>query len=179
MFSTKVLQPIIFLGQFIKDRSLPFIRENSKIQAQAIFMIFSVGIGIWFINHEHTELAEVKNVLFSADWRLVFLRILLTSVYILLQGLMYTASFSAIRHRISLLSALVLFLKRNLISIFLPAGGVSSLTFFTGAIEKKGITKSQIHFASTIYGFVGILSVIVVAVPIFVYSLFAYSYAAN
>ena len=33
------------------------------------------------------------------------------------------------------------------------------------------ITKSQIHFASSVYGFVGILSVIVVAIPIFIYYL--------
>ena len=170
MFSTKAIQPFVFIGQFIKDRSLPFIRENSKLLAQAIFTIFSIGIGIWFINHEHTELAEVKRVLFNADWKFVLAGILLTVVYILLQGLMYTASFASIRHRISLLSAVVLFLKRNLISIFLPAGGISSLAFFTDEIEKKGITKSQIHFASTVYGFVGILSVIVVAVPIFIYS---------
>jgi len=173
MFSAKTTRPFIFIGQFIKDRSLPFFRENSKILAQAVFMIFSIGLGIWFINHEHTELAEVKRVLLSADWKFVFAGILLTVVYILLQGLMYTASFAAIRHRISLFRAIILFLKRNLISIFLPAGGISSLAFFTGEIEKKGITKSQINFASTIYGFVGILSVIIVAVPIFIYSLFA------
>ena len=141
--------------------------------AQAIFTILSIGIGIWFINHEHTELAEVKQVLFTADWKFVLAGILMTLVYIILQGLMYVASFSAIRHPISLLSATILFLKRNLISIFLPAGGISSLAFFTGEIEKKGITKSQIHFASSVYGFVGILSVIVVAIPIFIYALIA------
>ena len=171
MFSTKSNRPFHFIGRFFKERSLPFIRENSKMLSQAIFTIFSISIGIWFINHEHTQLVEVKRVLFTADWKYVFAGILLTVVYILLQGMMYVASFASIRHRISLITAVILFLKRNLISIFLPAGGISSLAFFTGEIEKKGITKSQIHFASTIYGFVGILSVIVVAVPIFIYSL--------
>lgn len=160
-----------FLGRFIKERSLPFILENSKLMAQAIFTIFSIGLAIWFINHGHTELVEVKNVLLNADWKFVLVGILLTITYIVLQGLMYVASFASIRHRIPLISAVVLFLKRNLISIFLPAGGISSLAFFTGEIEKKGITKSQIHFASSVYGFVGILSVIVVAIPIFIYSL--------
>ncbi len=171
MFLTKANRPFVVVGQFIKERSLPFFRENSKLLAQAIFTIFSIGVGIWFINHEHTELAEVKRVLFDADWRFVLAGIFLTVVYIVLQGLMYVASFASIRHRIPLITAIVLFLKRNLISIFLPAGGISSLAFFTGEIEKKGITKSQIHFASAVYGFVGILSVIVVAVPIFIYSL--------
>ena len=134
--------------------------------AQAIFTIFSIDLGIWFINHEHTELAEVKRVLLDADWVYVLAGIILTVVCISLQGLMYVASYASIRHRIPLITAIVLFLKRNLISIFLPAGGISLLAFFTGEIEKKGITKSQIHFASAVYGFVGILSVIVVAVPI-------------
>jgi phosphatidylglycerol lysyltransferase len=171
MFSKKLNRFFISIGHFIRDRSLPFILENGKMLAQAIFTIFSIGVGIWFINHEHTQLTEVKRVLLDADWKYVIAGILLSAVYIILQGLMYVASFASIRHRIPLISAVVLFLKRNLISIFLPAGGISSLAFFTGEIEKKGITKSQIHFASTIYGFVGILSVIVVAIPIFIYSL--------
>ena len=170
MFLTKVKRPFLFVGQFIKEQSLPFILENSKLFAQAIFTILSIGIGIWFIKSEHTELAEVNRILFTASLKYVLLGIFLTFVYITLQGLMYVASFASIRHRISLLSAIILFLKRNLISIFLPAGGISSLAFFTGEIEKKGITKSQIHFASSVYGFVGILSVIIVAIPIFIYS---------
>ena len=173
MIWNKIKRPFQNVGFFLKEHSLPFILENSKLVAQAIFTILSIGIGIWFINHEHTELAEVKQVLFTADWKFVLAGILMTLVYIILQGLMYVASFSAIRHPISLLSATILFLKRNLISIFLPAGGISSLAFFTGEIEKKGITKSQIHFASSVYGFVGILSVIVVAIPIFIYALIA------
>lgn len=173
MFSTKVKRPFLFIGQFLKERSLPFILENSKLLAQAIFTILSIGVGIWFIIHEHTQLVEVKHLLLTANWQFVLAGITLTMGYILLQGLMYVASFASIRHRISLISAVVLFLKRNLISIFLPAGGISSLAFFTDEIEKKGITKSQIHFASTVYGFVGILSVIVVAIPIFIYSLIA------
>ncbi len=171
MFLTKANRPLLVIGQFIKERSLPFFRENSKMLAQAIFTIFSIGVGIWFIIHEHTELSEVKRVLFDADWQFVLVGVLLTVVYITLQGLMYVASFASIRHRIPLITSIVLFLKRNLISIFLPAGGISSLAFFTDEIEKKGITKSQIHFASAVYGFVGILSVIVVAVPIFIYFL--------
>jgi len=171
MFLTKANKPFVVIGQFIKERSLPFFRENSKLLVQSIFTIFFIGLGFWFINHEHTELSQVKSMLFAADWKFVVAGIFLTVVYISLQGLMYVASFASIRHRIPLLTAIVLFLKRNLISIFLPAGGISSLAFFTGEIEKKGITKSQIHFASAVYGFVGILSVIVVAVPIFIYSL--------
>ena len=56
-------------------------------------------------------------------------------------------------------------------SFFLPAGGISSLAFFTDGLQKQGIKKSQIHFASSIYGFVGILSVVIVAIPVFIFSM--------
>ena len=171
MFLKKIKRYIFLFLKFLKERSLSFLVENSKMLAQAIFTILSIGIGIWFISHEQTELVEVRHVLGSASWSLVLLGIILTGLYIVLQGLMYVASFASIRHRIPLGIAIVLFLKRNLISIFLPAGGISSLAFFTGDIEEKGLTKSQIHFASSIYGFVGILSVVLVAVPLFIYSL--------
>ena len=173
MLFAQLNSPFHNIVRFVKNRSLPFILENGKLLAQAILTVFSIGIGIWFINHEHTELIEVKHVLGSADWRYVIFGILLAIGYIILQGLMYVASFASVRQRIPLTTAVILFLKRNLISVFLPAGGISSLAFFTGNIEKRGITKSQIHFASTIYAFVGILSVVLVAIPIFIFSMVA------
>jgi phosphatidylglycerol lysyltransferase len=147
------------------------LRENKKIILQFIFTLFFIAIGIWFIQHERSELVQVKDVLHSARWEWVMMGIFLTIVYILLQGLMYVFAFAATRHRVSLPDSTLLFIKRNLISVFLPAGGVSSLAFFTGAIEKKGIKNTQIHFASSIYGFIGILSVIIVAVPAFLYAI--------
>ncbi|HYK75913.1 MAG TPA: phosphatidylglycerol lysyltransferase domain-containing protein, partial [Daejeonella sp.] len=53
-----------------------------------------------------------------------------------------------------------------LLSVFLPAGGFSSLAFFTKRIESRGISLSRIHLASTIYAFCGILSVVLVAIPV-------------
>ena len=84
MIWTKIKRPFLNFGLFLKDQSLPFILENSKLLAQAIFTILSIGIGIWFINHEHTELAEVKQVLFTADWKFVLAGIWMTLVYIIL-----------------------------------------------------------------------------------------------
>ncbi|MFY9151260.1 MAG: phosphatidylglycerol lysyltransferase domain-containing protein [Prolixibacteraceae bacterium] len=159
------------LPPFITRQATPFIRENKKIIVQFIFTLFFIAIGVWFIEHERTELSEVKSVLKTANWIWITSGILLSAVYILLQGQMYVYSFASVRIKISLFDATILFLKRNLISIFLPAGGISSLAFFTKTIEKKGIQKSQIHFASSVYGFIGILSVIIVAVPAFIYAL--------
>jgi phosphatidylglycerol lysyltransferase len=69
----------------------------------------------------------------------------------------------------SLKDGLKLFLKRNLISVFLPGGGVTSLAFFNQEIERKGVSKTRINFASYIYAVVGIASLALVAFPVLVY----------
>ena len=155
----------------LKERISPFLQENGKIIAQSIFTLFFFAIGIWFIRHERAELVEIKHSLASASWQWILLGIGITVVYILLQGQMYVFSFASAYKRVSLIDSTILFIKRNLISVFLPAGGISSLAFFTGAVESKGIKKSQIHFASSIYAFTGILSVVIVAVPVFIYAI--------
>ena len=83
---------------------------------------------------------------------------------------MYVTSFASIELKLKLWDAIILFLKRNFISVFLPAGAVSSLAFFSNEIEKKGITRTQVYFASSIYAFVGILSVVIVAIPAFLFA---------
>jgi phosphatidylglycerol lysyltransferase len=171
MIHLKRFNPFFAVQRIFSEQNLSFLRENRKLFTQSIVTILSIGLGAWFISNEKNELARVSTVLFSAQWQLVLLGIGITVCYIILQGQMYVASFASIRHRISLWSAIILFLKRNLISVFLPAGGVSSLAFFTGDIEKKGIKKSQINFASMVYGFVGILSIVVVGIPVFIYAL--------
>ncbi len=156
---------------FVTQKGIPYLRDNAKIIGQFILTIFFVGVGIWFIEHERAELGRVKELLVTSLWEWVAGGIVLTLAYIAIQGLMYVASFAAISSRVSLYDAMILFLKRNFVSIFLPAGGISSLAFFTGDLTKKGVSKSQIHFASSIYAFVGILSVVVVAIPAFGFSL--------
>ena len=164
----KILKPVNYL---IKEKSIPFLTENRRLIAQFILTALFFALGIWFLKHEQAELSEVKTSLINSTWIWILAGIGMTAMYIALQGFMYVTSFSAIQCRIGLKDTVLLFLKRNLISVFLPAGGVSSLVFFTTPIENKGLTKSQIHYASTIYGFVGILSVIIVAIPAFIYAL--------
>ncbi len=150
----------------------PLLRESGKIIFQFLLTAIFIGIGIWFIRNQHAEIYDVKKTLVTSDIWWVLLGIVFTALFVLLQGLMYVFSFASLGQKISIYDSVILYLKRNLISIFLPMGGVASLAFFTGDIEKRGISKSQIHFASSIYGFVSILSVIFVAVPAFIYALF-------
>ena len=166
-------------NKFIKSLKIPFNKENRNIVMQFIIAALFIGIGIWFVKHEKTELFQIKSTLTSATLLWVFAGIFVTALYFILQGLLYVASFSAINAKIGLKEAVILFLKRNFISVFLPAGGFSSLAFFTNSVEEKGNTKVQIYLASTIYAFIGIVSVVLVAIPVFIYAVINGSLGAS
>ena len=150
----------------------PSLKSNTKIIAQFALTSLFIALGVVFIKNEHSEIINVKNVLTSANLWWLLAGVISTVLYIFLQGQMYVYSFASVRLKVSLGDATRLFIKRNFVSVFLPAGGISSLAFFTNSISDKSIKKSQIHFASSIYGFVGILTVVVVAIPAFIYSNF-------
>ncbi|HMI03268.1 MAG TPA: phosphatidylglycerol lysyltransferase domain-containing protein [Pedobacter sp.] len=150
----------------------PFFREHGKIIGSFIFTLFFIALSVWFIKHEQGELHKVRQLMVRADWLWISLGIALSVAYVFIHGMMYRASFAAVGSEISVGDGALLYLKRNFVSVFLPAGGVSSLAFFSGDIEKKGVPQSQINFASSIYGFVGILSVVVIAIPVFIYAIF-------
>lgn len=154
---------------FFMEKALVIFQENRKIIIQFIFTALFIYLAAWFISHERAELSSVRNILLQANLCWVFAGLGLVIIYILLQGLMYIASYASIGSQINLWDAIILFLKRNFISIFLPAGGVSSMLFFSRDIEKKGVSKSQVYFASSVYAFVGIVSVVIVAIPSFMF----------
>jgi phosphatidylglycerol lysyltransferase len=144
----------------------------NKFFLQLILAIFMIGMAIFFISHEHLEVVKIREQLIACNVWYVLLGLFFTVVYMLLMGLMYVHCFKAIGKKITLKSAVRLYLKRNLVSVFLPAGGFSSLLFFSKEVEEEGASKSQIHLASTLFGFISILSVVVVAIPILGFALF-------
>lgn len=138
----------------------------NKFFWQFFLAIFMLGTTVFFIREQHVEVLEIREQLNTAVPGYIAVGILLTLLYIIAQGQMYVYSFKALNVHIGLYNAIILFLKRNLISIFLPAGGFSSLVFFTKGIEEEGISKSKIHLSSTLFAFCGILSVLIVAIPV-------------
>ncbi len=159
------------------NKSRTFISKllYNKFLWQLIFALFLIGMAIFFIRHENLELSQIGDKLGESNPWYVSLGLVLTCVYIIFQGEMYVHSFKSMGINIPLKVALRLFLKRNFISIFLPAGGFSSLAFFTSEVEDKGASKSQIHLASTLFAFFSILSVVIISLPIFGYALFSFS----
>jgi len=158
------------LKTFFKDKVFIFLNDNARIITQFLFTALFMILAAWFIFHQKHELNSVRQVLADANNYWILAGLALVLFYIFIQGIMYVTSFASIDVRIGIWDAIILFLKRNFISVFLPAGAVSSLAFFSKEIEKKGITKSQVYFASSIYAFVGILSVVIVAIPAFLFA---------
>jgi phosphatidylglycerol lysyltransferase len=154
---------------FFNDKVFIFLNENAKLITQFLFTALFIILAAWFTFHQKHELLSVRNILSDANKYWIIAGLGLVIFYIFIQGAMYVTSFASIDTKLNLWDAIILFLKRNFISVFLPAGAVSSLAFFSNEIEKKGITKTQVYFASSIYAFVGILSVVIVAIPAFLF----------
>lgn len=143
-------------------------RKSTKPLWQIALAVLMILMSIYFIKNEHLEIAQIKSTLQNVNGFYLTLGLVVTGIYFLFQALMYVFSFRTAGVKIGIASTLPLFLKRNLISIFLPAGGFSSLMFFTRPLTQKGISNSEIHYGSYIYGLIGILSVIVVAFPLLI-----------
>lgn len=137
----------------------------NKFFWQLVLAAFMLGMAAFFIKNEHIELVQIWGQLATSHPGYILLGIVLTGVYIALQGQMYVHSFKALGNPIPLSAGTRLFLKRNLVSVFLPAGGFSSLAFFAKDVEHYGPTRSQIHLASTLFAFCSLLSVVIVGLP--------------
>jgi phosphatidylglycerol lysyltransferase len=149
-----------------------FFTENKRIIVRGLVGMICMIMAVWFARHEQAEVRKVYGLIQAAEPSYILLGIFFTALYILLQGLMYQASFKSLGKNIDFLNLTELFLRRNFISVFLPAGGISSLAFFTSGIHKKGVTKTEIHLASSIYAVCGIISVFVMAIPAVIWLLF-------
>jgi phosphatidylglycerol lysyltransferase len=159
----------ISIRNFFKEKVFIFLNENARLITKFLFTALFIILAAWFTFHQKRELFHVRNLLSEANRYWVITGLALVLFYIFIQGAMYVTSFASINTKLKLWDAIILFLKRNFISVFLPAGAVSSLAFFSNEIEKRGITRTQVYFASSIYAFVGILSVVIVAIPAFVF----------
>ena len=151
-------------------RFINSVIQNQRIILQIAIGLLFVGLGIFFFRHEIGELSNVRKTLASANPLWVIWGLLLIVAFVFVQGMMYQQSFRAIHERIQLRTGINLYLKRNLISVFLPAGMLTNMLFFNESVEQKdGVSKTQIYFASSIFSICSILSGIVVGIPALVW----------
>lgn len=151
-------------------KSIPSL-FHKQLFWQLILSLLMIGMAIFFIKNENIEFVTIKNKFSSLNLFFVFIGSLFTLLYIFLQGLMYVYSFKALYVTITIKKAIILFLKRNLLSVFLPAGGLSSLAFFSKDVENKRITSTQVYLSSGLFGITGILSVLIIGLPGLYYAL--------
>jgi phosphatidylglycerol lysyltransferase len=137
-----------------------------KLHWKELLAVLFILLAIYFFRQQRHELLSLMPAIERANRFWVITGVLLTGGYILLQALMYAYSFKSVGSKLDVGRCTELFLKRNLLSIFLPAGGVSSLAYLPQSLKRSYISKQQIHQASGIYGFTGIFSVFLVGIPV-------------
>lgn len=150
-----------------------FVRATLRNKSvwQGVIALLMLLLFAYFVKNQHLELRNIGQAMLNSNSELILLGLLFTVFFILLQAGMYVFSFKAVGSKIPLYSALTLYLKRNLISVFLPAGGLSSLAFFANDLKKHQTDSTQVYFASFLYGFCSLASVVVVGLPIIFYLL--------
>ena len=129
------------------------------------------GMAVWFFVKERGELRELRHYLGMASPAWVLAGMALTGLYILLQGLMYQHTLRAAGARALLSDTTRLYLKRNFVSPFLPAGGMVSLGMFGEPLQKRGVAPTALHFATSLYALVGLASLGAISVPVLLYLL--------
>ncbi|MDB5231861.1 MAG: hypothetical protein JWN76_2666 [Chitinophagaceae bacterium] len=150
-----------------------------KLHWKEIFAVLFILLAVYFFYNERRELRAIFPAMQHAKGQWVSIAIIVTFFYILFQAGMYVFCLKSVSSKLSWPHATELFLKRNLVSVFLPAGGVSSLAYVPANIRRMNMNKQQVQQGSVLYGFIGILSVVMVAVPVLAYIVIAHaSYAA-
>jgi phosphatidylglycerol lysyltransferase len=149
-----------------------YLQHAGKSYWREILAVLLLLLGIYFFRSERHELLSLQEHVQNSQSQWIIAGVFVSIVYVLFQAAMYRSSFAAIGSSLQWSHAIDLFLKRNFLSVFLPAGGVSSLAYTPSYLKKSGINKVQTGQASAIYAFVGILTVFIIALPVLVISIF-------
>ncbi len=126
-----------------------------------------------FFRSERKELLQIIPSLGNADPFWLISGLVVTLLYIFFQSGIYVSSFASIGLSLKWIDSIELFLKRNFLSIFLPAGGVSSLAYTPSQLRKRDFKKTQVHQASGLYGFAGLSTVFLVGFPVVILYVFS------
>lgn len=141
-----------------------------KLHLKELLALLFILVGIYFFRQERNELKSIIPAIEKSNWHWIAAGIFVTAGYISLQTGMYVFSFAATKTKLPWLLGLELFLKRNFLSVFLPAGGMTALAYMPGSLRKSVIHKKEVHQSSGIYAFIGILSLFLVGLPVIIYT---------
>ncbi|NCU03048.1 MAG: hypothetical protein GXC73_03595, partial [Chitinophagaceae bacterium] len=136
--------------------------KNRKVILALLCVLFAV----LFFKAEQKELADIVPHLTTANPLWMMVAGCITFVYVFFQSGIYKKSFAAFRLQLSWAHAALLFLTRNFISVFLPAGAVSSLAYTPQQVRKLGYKPAQLHQAGGLFAFTGLVTVFIVGLPV-------------
>lgn len=154
-------------------------RFSASAYWREILALLMLLLAVVFFRSERKELHAIGPQLSQANSLWLITGIAITGLYIFFQAAMYKKAFDAIGLRLKWKDAAALFLKRNFISVFLPAGGVSSLAYSPSQIRRQRFNQSQVHQASALYGFAGLLTVFLAGLPVVVYAVISHGQFRN
>lgn len=155
----------------MNNKSTPQNRFTSlSFWFKSALMISVVWLMYQFLQQGRVELPQLINRLQNADKMWLSVGLLLSCVFVFLQGEMYVWALRCVGGNVSRRLAVLLYLKRNFVSVFLPVGSISSLATFSQDIESQGITKLKMSAASAIYLVAGIVTLWAVAIPILIFT---------
>ncbi|MFT4094368.1 MAG: phosphatidylglycerol lysyltransferase domain-containing protein [Niabella sp.] len=141
-----------------------------KTYWREILALVTLILCYFFFRSERKEIQSLLPHLQQSDPVWITTGVAVTILYILFQSLMYVSSFGTIGSHLFLKDAVELFLKRNFLSVFLPAGSISSLAYTPSQLRKRNLSSTHIHQAGGIYAFIGLLTVFIVGIPVIFYS---------
>jgi len=135
---------------------------------KTLFAVATLVMLVLFFFHERHEIKGSVELLTTLNlWIIIGLS--LSFSYIYLQGYFYVSSFRELGIKVDLQHAVNLYLKRNLLSIMLPAGGFTSLAFFSDELKAEKLSHEKINMGSIIYAVAGIASLILLAIPVIIW----------
>ena len=138
----------------------------SKLYGKEVLACLLLLVSIYFLRQQRQQFHATLLYLHHAKLLWLLFALAVTAAYILLQSLIYVKSFSAVGATLGLPKSIELFLKRNLISLFLPGGGITALAYTPVTIKKAIAEKAKIYQASALFAFSGLTSTFLVGLPV-------------
>ncbi len=137
--------------------------ENWKVFFKVLLGLILLIGGVFFFIDQRSEVIAAGQLIQDSAPLWLGTGAALSLGYIVVHGLVYTASFKALSYKLSLTVAIKLFLKRNFVGVFLPAGGFTSIALFRNDTAKEEISRLTTDFASVIYTLVNLLSLLLLS----------------
>lgn len=128
-------------------------------------------LSLIFVRQEGPQLAQALRQIPETPWWIAALATGVAALYMLCCGFMYIGGFRAAGATMPITEAVQLWLRRNFLSVFLPAGGLSSLAFYNKSLRRPtsarpALSDQQIYTGSLVYFVAGYGSLLIVALPV-------------